>query len=95
MDLHLDCLQTIKSKETEKKTTSNVKHKELVETNKKVAKLICKKIFQDGVKIFSKLTHPQLESFILAHNAIITSKSQLPSMGSLKDTKNNTVRNRI
>jgi hypothetical protein len=47
------------------------------------------------MKIFSKLTNPQLEALILAHDAIITSKSQLPSKGSLKEAEDNTVRNRI
>jgi competence protein ComGC len=47
------------------------------------------------MKIFSKLTNPQLEAFILAHDATITSKSQLPSKGTLKDAEDNTVRNRI
>jgi hypothetical protein len=47
------------------------------------------------MKIFSKLTNPQLEAFILAHNTSITSKSQLPVKGSLKDAKENTVRDRI
>ena len=87
-------------------------HKELVEANKKVVELICKKRLRDGIigkdagvgedhmklgfmKILSDLTNPQLESFILAHDATITTKSQLPSKGSLKDAEDNTVRNRI
>jgi hypothetical protein len=89
-----------------------MKHKELVEANRKVVELICKKLLQEGIigkdagvcedhmklclmKIFSKLTNPQLEAFILAHNATITSKSQLSSKGSLKEAEDNTVRNRI
>jgi hypothetical protein len=47
------------------------------------------------MKIFSKLTNPHLESFILVHNTNITSKSQLPTKGNLKDAKDNTMRNRI
>jgi hypothetical protein len=48
-----------------------------------------------SMKIFSELTNPQLEAFILAHNATITCKSQLLSRGSLKDAQDNAVRNRI
>jgi hypothetical protein len=48
-----------------------------------------------SMKIFSELTNPQLEVFILAHDTTITCKSQLPSKGSLKDAPDNTVRNRI
>ncbi len=48
-----------------------------------------------SIKIFSELTNPQLEAFILAHDATITSKDQLPSKRSLKEAEDNTVRNRI
>ncbi len=48
-----------------------------------------------SMKIFSELTNPQLEAFILAHNVTITSKSQLPSKGSLKEAEDNMVRNQI
>ena len=112
VDLRLEPLLATKPKEIKKKTTANMKHNELVNANKKVVKLICKKLLWDGIigkdtgvgeyhmklcsmKIVSELTNPQLESFILANNATITSKSQLPSMGSLKDAKDNTVWNRI
>jgi hypothetical protein len=77
----------------------------------KVVELICKKLLRDGIigkdagvgkdhvklcsTIFSELTNPQLKAFILAHNATITSKSQLPSKGSLKEAEDNTVRNQI
>jgi hypothetical protein len=84
----------------------------LVDTNKKVVEIICKKLCQEGIiredteddeehmqlytmKIFSELTNPQLEAFILAHDTNIKSKSQLPTKGNLKEAKDNTVRNRI
>ena len=47
------------------------------------------------MKIFCELTNPQLEAFILAYDTNITSKSQLPTKGNLKDAKDNTMRNRI
>ena len=47
------------------------------------------------MKIFGRLTNPQLEVFILAHDTKITSKSQLPAKGTLKEEENDTVRNRI
>ena len=47
------------------------------------------------MKIFSQLTNPQLESFILAHDTKITSKSQLRTKGTLKEAKNDTARDRI
>ncbi len=40
-----------------------------------------------SMKIFSELTNLRLEAFILAHDAIITCKSQLNSKGSLKDAQ--------
>ncbi len=46
-------------------------------------------------KISSKLTNPQLEAFILAPGTRVTSKSQMPVKGNLKDAKDNTVRHRI
>jgi hypothetical protein len=112
VNLRLEHLQIIKSKEIEKKTTANMKHEELVTANKLVVGLICEKLKQDGIigedaiickdhvklcpmKIFSELTNPHLEAFILAHDATITSKSQLPSKGTLKDAEENTVRNQI
>ncbi len=47
-----------------------------------------------SMKIFSELTNPQLEVFILARDTSIT-KSQLPAKGKLKDAEDDTVRNRI
>jgi hypothetical protein len=46
-------------------------------------------------KIFSELTNPQLEAFILAHDTNITSKSQLPAKEKLRDAKDDTLKNRI
>jgi hypothetical protein len=94
--MHLECLQIIKSKEIQKKETANMKHAELVDANKKVVEIICKKLWQEGIiredtedgeehmqlctmKIFSDLTNPQLEAFILTCNTNIKSKSQLPT----------------
>jgi len=69
-------------------------------------KLLCDGIIDDGaevgedhmklcsMKIFSELTNPQLEVFILARDTSIT-KSQLPAKGKLKDAEDDTVRNRI
>jgi hypothetical protein len=105
-------VQTLKSKEIEKKETANMKHIELVEANKKVVNVICNKLCQETVisdnsdnsaehikfftlKIFSRLTNPQFKAFFLAHNTNITTKSQLPANGYLKDAEKNTVRNRI
>ncbi len=110
--MRLERLQIIMSKEIEKKETANMKHAELVDGNKNIVLLICKKHQQEGIigenedvgeqhmplctnKIFSELTNPQLEAFILAHNTNITSKSQLPAKGKLKDAKGDTLKNRI
>jgi hypothetical protein len=110
--MHLEHLQIIISKEIKKKETANMKHAKLVDANKNVVVLICKKLQQEGIigenadvgdqhmplctnKIFSKLTNPPLEAFILAHDTNITSKSQLPAKGKLKDVKNDTLKNRI
>jgi hypothetical protein len=84
---------------------------ELVEANSKVVGVICNKLQQDNVigvdecgkeytnlctmKMFSELTNPQLEAFILARDGDFTSKSQLPAKGKLKDAEVNTVRNCI
>jgi hypothetical protein len=111
VDMRLEHLQIIKSKEIEKKETANLKHMELVEANSKVVGVICNKLQQDNVigvdecgeeyvnlctmKMFSELTNPQLEAFILAHDGDFTSKSQLPAKGKLKDAEDNTVRNCI
>ena len=111
VDMRLERLQIIKSKENEKKATANMKHDELVQANKKVVEVICSKLLRDGIidesaeicedhlklcsmKIFSELTNPQLEVFILARDTSVT-KSQLPAKGKLKDTEDDTVRNRI
>jgi hypothetical protein len=111
VDMRLECLQIIKSKEIEKKETANLKHMELVEANSKVVGVICIMLQQDNVigldecgkeyvnlcmmKMFSELTNPQLEAFILAHDIDCMSKSQLPAKGKLKDAEDNTVRNCI
>jgi hypothetical protein len=42
------------------------------------------------MKIFSELTNPQLEAFILACDMNIKSKSQLPTKRNLKEAKDNT-----
>jgi hypothetical protein len=84
---------------------------ELVEANSKVLRIIYSKLQQDNVigvdecgekyvnlctmKMFSELTNPQLELFIMAHDGDFTSKSQLPAKGKLKDAEDNTVRNCI
>jgi hypothetical protein len=47
------------------------------------------------MKIFSELTNPQLESFILACDTNIKSKSQLPTKANWKEAEDITVRNRI
>ena len=47
-----------------------------------------------SMKIFSELTNPQLEVFILARDTSAT-KSQLPAKGKLKDAEDESVRNRI
>ncbi len=111
VNMHLECLQILKSKDIEENATTNMKHDEIVQSNKNVVELICKKLLRDGfidedvdvcavhvklcsLKIFSKLTNPQLEAFILARDTSIT-KSQLPAKGNLKDVEDNTVRNRI
>ena len=48
-----------------------------------------------SMKIFSELTNPPLEAFILAQDTSVI-KSQLPAKGKLKDAKQDeTVRNRI
>jgi hypothetical protein len=46
LNLCLETIQTIKSKEIKKKTTANVKHKELAEENEKAVELICKKFYE-------------------------------------------------
>ncbi len=49
VNLCLDRVQTIKSREIEKKTTSNMKHEEIVDANGKVVELICMKLVRDGI----------------------------------------------
>jgi hypothetical protein len=49
VNLHLERLHTIKLKEIEKKTTANMKHEELVEANRLVGELICKKLLGEGI----------------------------------------------
>jgi len=83
VNMRLERLHIIKTKETEKKATTNIKQDELVQANKKVVDVICSKLLRDGIinggaevgedymelcsmKIFSELTNPQLEVFILA-----------------------------
>ena len=45
VNMHFERLQTIKSKETEKKVTANMKHDKLVQANKKVVEVICSKLY--------------------------------------------------
>ncbi len=47
--MHLERLQILKLKDIEKKATANMKHNELVQSNKNVVKLICKKLLRDGL----------------------------------------------
>ena len=49
VNLRLERLQIIKSKENEKKETANMKHDELVQANKKVIEIICSKLLRDGI----------------------------------------------
>ncbi len=49
VNMHLERLQIIKSKETEKKATANMKHDELIQANKKVVEVICSKLLRDGI----------------------------------------------
>jgi hypothetical protein len=111
VNMRLEPLQIIKSKEIEKKEIANLKHMELVDSNSKVVRIICNKLQQGNVigvdecgeeyvnlctmTMFSELTNPQLEPFILARDGDFTSKSQLPAKGKLKDAEDNLVRNHI
>ncbi len=47
--MHLERLQIIISKEIKKKETANMKRAELVNANKNVVLLICKKLQQEGI----------------------------------------------
>jgi hypothetical protein len=49
VSMRLECLQIIISKEIKKKETANMKHAELVDANKNVVVLICKKLQQEGI----------------------------------------------
>ncbi len=49
VNMRLEQLQIIKSKETEKKATANMKHDELIQANKKVIEVICTKLLRDGI----------------------------------------------
>jgi hypothetical protein len=111
VNMRLEHLQIIKTKEIEKEETANLEHMELVASNSKVVRILCNKLKQDNVigvnqcgeeyvnlcmmKMFSELTNPQLELFILARDGDFTSKSQFPAKGKLKDSEDNTVRNCI
>jgi hypothetical protein len=44
VDMHLECLHIINSKEIQKKEKANMKHVELVDANKKVVEIICKEV---------------------------------------------------
>jgi hypothetical protein len=44
VNMRLDCLQIIKSKEIQKKETANLKHGELVVAPRKVVEINCKKL---------------------------------------------------
>ena len=47
--MHLEQLQIIKSKVTEKKATANMKHNELVQSNKNVVEMIRKNLLCNGL----------------------------------------------
>ncbi len=49
VNMRLERLQIIKSNETEKKVTANMKHDELVQANKKVVEVICSELLRDGI----------------------------------------------
>jgi len=101
---------TIKSKEIEKKTTANMKHKELVQANKKVVEVICSKLVHDG--LIDECTEVCKEHMNLCSMKILSeltnpqleafilahdtsvTKSQLPTKEKLNDAEDNTVRNR-
>ena len=57
MHLELERLQIIKSKETEKKATTNMKHDELVQAKKKVVELICSKLMDEGAEFCPRVQH--------------------------------------
>jgi hypothetical protein len=109
--MHLEQLQIIKSKVTEKKATANRKHDELIQANKKVIEVICSKLLRDGIidegaesceehmKLCSMKILSELTNPQLEAFILARDtsviKSQLPTKGKLKDAEDNTVRNRI
>jgi hypothetical protein len=107
-------LRSIQAKGLQKKVADNLRHQLKVEANREVVNIICKelqkaKIISDDdngeeflhlctIEIFARLTNPQLEAFIFAHDPNFTTRSQLPVKGNLNDAKSNTdpaTRNRI
>jgi hypothetical protein len=94
-------------KETEKKATTNMKHNELVQANKKVVEVICNKLLRDGIidggtevgedhmKLCSMKILSELTNPQL--EAFILAQdtsvinSQLPAKGKLKDAEDETV----
>jgi hypothetical protein len=107
-------LRSIQAKGLQKKEADNLRHQLKVEANREVVNIICKelqkaKIISDDdngeeflhlctIEIFARLTNPQLEAFIFAHDPNFTTRSQLPVKGNLNDAKSNTdpaTRNRI
>ena len=111
VNMRLERLQIIKSKETEKKATANMKHNELVEANKKVVEVICSKLLRDGIlddgaevgeehmKFCSMKILSELTNpqleAFILARDTSVTKSQLPAKGKLKDAEDDTVRNRI
>ena len=111
VNMRLERLQIIKSKETEKKATANMKHNELVEANKKVVEVICSKLLRDGIlddgaevgEDHMKLCLMKILSELtnpqleafILARDTSVTKSQLPAKGKLKDAEDDTVRNRI
>ncbi len=111
VNMRLERLQIIKSKETEKKATANIKHDKLIQANKKVIEVICSKLLRDGIidegaefcEEHMKLCSMKIlsELMIPQLEAFILArdtsiiKSQLPTKGKLKDAEDHTVRNRI
>ena len=49
VNMRLERLHIIKTKETDKKATTNMKHNKLVQANKKVVEVICSKLLRNGI----------------------------------------------
>ena len=90
---------------------ANMKHDELVQTNKRVVEVICSKLLRDGIiddgaevcedhmKLCSMKILSELTNPQLEAFILARDtsiiKSQLPAKGKLKDAEDDTVRNRI